>query len=73
MTGHPDLRNPITTLAQLNEITLDLNVEQGWIDHARNAAPRNQIVQLELDRQQTEINARREMVELAMFDISNRN
>jgi hypothetical protein len=73
LTGHLDLRNPITTLARLNEVTLELNLEQRWIDHARGVASTNQIVQLELDRQQTEVNAKREMIELAMFDIANRN
>jgi hypothetical protein len=67
------VRNPITKLARLNEITLELNMEQGWIDHARKAAPKNQVVQLELDRQQTAVNARREMIEIAMFEISSRN
>jgi hypothetical protein len=67
------VRNPITKLAQLNEITLDLNMEQGWINHAREAARTNQIVQLSLDRQQTAVNAKREMIEFAMIDISSRN
>jgi len=67
------VRNPITKLARINEITLELNMEQRWIDHAREAARTNQIVQLSLDRQQTAVDAKREMIEIAMFDISSRN
>ena len=48
-------------------------MEQRWIDHAREAARTNQIVQLSLDRQQTAVDAKREMIEIAMFDISSRN
>jgi hypothetical protein len=73
MTGHLDLRNPITTLAQLNEITLELDQVQSWVDHARFAAPTNQRVQLNLDREQTEIDRKRELIELAMIDIASRN
>ena len=67
------MTGPLIALVRLNEITLDLNMEQNWINHARKAASRNQIVQLSLDRQQTAIDAKREMIELAMFDIASRN
>jgi hypothetical protein len=65
--------DPLTTLFRLNEATLELDEVQGWINHVRVSAPTNQRVQLELDRQQAEINERRELIEFAMIDISSRN
>ena len=67
------MENPITTLAHLNGVTLELDMEQRWINHARNAAPRNQRVQLKLDRHQAEIDKRRELIEFLMVDIASRN
>jgi hypothetical protein len=65
--------HPITILRRLNEITLELNMEQSWVDHARASAPTNQVVQLSLDRKQAEIDTRREMVQLALYTVSSRN
>ena len=67
------MENPITTLAHLNGLTLELDQVQEWIDYARVAAPTNQTVQLELDRKQTEINERRQLIEFVMVDIASRN
>ena len=67
------MENPITTLAHLNGVTLELDEVQEWIDHARVAAAKNQRVQLALDRQQTEINHKREVIHFMMIDIASRN
>lgn len=65
--------DPIVSLIKLNDETLALNELQEWIDHARTAAPTNQAVQLELDRQQTEVNEKRELIEELKFNIAIRN
>ena len=67
------MTDPLTTLFQLNKLTLELNEIQSWINHARLAAPTNQRVQLNLDRKQTEIDERRELIAFMMVDISSRN
>ena len=67
------MTDPLTTLIQLTDEIRDLDMVQSWIDNARTAAPANQHVQLELDRQQTNVNRKRELIQLMMFDISSRN
>jgi hypothetical protein len=67
------MTDPIRTLMQLNYITEELDEIQSWIDNARYAARTNQHVQLQLDRQQTEVDAKREFIELAKLDIASRN
>lgn len=67
------LNNPIDTLLALNEVTEELDQLQMLINTARNANPRNEYVQLQLDRKQTDVNARRKLVKRAMLDISSRN
>lgn len=67
------MTDPITTLIQLNEASLDLDLFQTWIDGARVIAQTNQPIQLELDRQQTEIDKKRRLIELTMLDIRSRN
>lgn len=67
------MTDPINTLIELNSITLHLNEVQSWIDNARTAAPTNQVVQLNLDREQTRVNEKRKMVALMMLDIRSRN
>ena len=67
------MTDPLTTLFQLNRLTLELNEVQDWIDQVRVTTPTNQYVQLELDRKQTEIDERREIIAFAMLDISSRN
>ena len=67
------MTDPLTTLFQLNKLTLELDEVQGWINHARVAAPTNQRVQLNLDRKQSEIDQRRELIAFMMVDISSRN
>lgn len=51
---------PIQTLLNLNHQQLELDMLQEWIDDARTKTPMNQTVQLELDRQQTDIDEQRE-------------
>lgn len=67
------MTDPIDTLILLTDEISDLDMVQSWIDGARVAAPANQYVQLELDRQQTELNRKRWLIQLAMIDISSRN
>ena len=67
------MQTPIDTLGQLNDIILDLDRIQNWIDHARTAAATNQHVQLELDRQQTRVDDRRKLVKMLMISIASRN
>lgn len=57
------MRGPIETLKTLNLQTLELDEVQAYINYARNAAPRNQVLQLELDRQQTQLDESRERIE----------
>lgn len=64
---------PIVTLIQLNELTLELVETQTWIDHARSVARTNQVVQLELDRQQSELDARLNEIELTKLYIAMTN
>ena len=65
--------DPISTLVDLVDQIDEMDTLQGWINLARNAAPKNQLVQLKLDRQQANLDARRAMVYLIMADIRNRN
>ena len=65
--------DPVNTLFRLDAVISDLDLVQEWIDHARIAAPTNKHVQAELDRQQNEINIKRTLVAILMFDISSRN
>lgn len=67
------MTDPIATLVKLNNITVELNEIQSWIDHARQAAPTNQVVQLNLDRQQATVDERRSLVEAVKRDIASRN
>jgi hypothetical protein len=63
----------LTTLFQYVDEIEELDRVQGWINEAREAAPTNQVVQLNLDRQQSELDRRRAFVALMMADIRNRN
>lgn len=63
----------INTFIRLNEILLGLEEVQDWIDHTRYIAFTHQGIQLELDRKQSELNDRRELIEALMFDIASRN
>lgn len=67
------MQDPITTLIQLNELTLELDEVQSWIDHVRSVVKTNQVVQLKLDRHQTDVNARRLLIEQVKFSIASRN
>lgn len=67
------MTDPIHTLFALTDDIQDLNMIQVWIDDARTAAPTNQRVQLELDRRQDEVDRKRQLIAILMFDISSRN
>ena len=67
------MTDPIDTLMQFTDALSDLDMVQDWINDARTATPTNQRVQLELDRQQTEIDRKRQLIQLMMLDISSRN
>jgi|tagenome__1003787_1003787.scaffolds.fasta_scaffold19512671_1 hypothetical protein len=66
-------KDPIISLIELNTQIIKLDRVQAWIDHAREVASGNQIVQLELDRHQSDINSKRELIALTMLDIRSRN
>ena len=67
------MSDPINKLIMLNEATTTLNETQSMIDEARLAAPTNQVVQQELDRQQRVLDKKRKFIELVKIDISSRN
>lgn len=67
------MTHPILTLIELNAITLDLDRLQVWIDRARHMDPTNQLVQLKLDRCQEDVDTRRAVNELTMYQISMMN
>lgn len=63
-------------LAKLEELTSaisDLDMVQSWIDNARIAAPANQVVQRNLDRQQIEVDYKRDLINAAMIYLSSQN
>jgi hypothetical protein len=65
--------NPLAVLMQLNAITLDLDEIQALINYGRNNAQTDQVAQLELDREQAEVDTRRAGVELAKLFHSSMN
>lgn len=65
--------DPVETLIELNDVTLRLNATQTLIDYGRTIAPMNQLFQLELDRKQSEVDAKRVLIAQTMADIRNRN
>lgn len=67
------MTDPIVTLMKLNAATLHLNYAQFMIDRARYVNTTDQHFQLELDREQTEVDEKRKMIEQTMADIRNRN
>lgn len=67
------MQDPILTLFKLTDQILELDMVQGWINNARLSAPTNQVVQLELDRQQGEIDRKRVLIDALMADIRSRN
>lgn len=67
------MSTPIETLFALNNAERELDMVQFWIDRARVTAARNQSVQLELDRRQTELNTKRAKIEFTRLHIANSN
>jgi hypothetical protein len=66
-------QNPIDSLINLNEFTEVLDRMQTMVNESRSSNPQDQHVQLEMDRYQTSIDKRREIIRLSMLDISSRN
>lgn len=64
---------PLDTLFMLTDKIRNLDMVQEWIDEARIDSSTNQYMQLTLDRQQVEVDAKREMIAETMFQIANRN
>lgn len=50
-----------------------LDLAQEMVDESRYCHPQDQMLQLQMDRQQRSINERRAIIQLAMLDISSRN
>lgn len=67
------MTDPLTTLFRLTDEIENLDEVQTWIDSARIVAKSNQQVQLELDREQSDLDRKRYMISAIMFDIRNRN
>lgn len=65
--------DPFSTLILLNTATLQLDDVQSWIDSARTTFPADQQWQLKLDRKQTEVDQKRELIETFKLDIARRN
>jgi hypothetical protein len=62
--------HPVRTMLKLNEAELDLLMVQGWIDNARIACATNQVVQLELDRRQSELDTKLARIHMARAAIA---
>lgn len=58
---------------RLNEETIELNEKEVAIALARSMAPRNQFVQLSMDRIQSEVDANRAEIEQIKHQISLQN
>lgn len=67
------MNDPLRTLIELNAQSRDLDMVQSWINEARVSSPENQRIQLSLDRQQDDLDAKRALIRLVMLDISSRN
>lgn len=66
-------RNPVDSLIMLTETIEVLDKAQIAIDNTRSRWPESGRIQLEMDRAQVRVDARRELVAQAMLDISSRN
>jgi hypothetical protein len=65
----PQLR----TLLLLNQQLLDLDLAQRMIDSGRKTWPRHQRVQLELDREQADLDAKRHHILMIQYMIASSN
>jgi hypothetical protein len=66
-------QNPIDSLIMLVEATESLDYAQYFIDTVRNYNPQDQLLQLQMDRQQASINSRRKLISDLMMEIRSRN
>lgn len=67
------MTHPLITLMKLNAIASSLDEVQATIDLGRKVAAEDQLVQLELDRHQTIVDARRATVEMSLLHIASLN
>lgn len=65
--------NHVYLLISFIEELKDVAMVQNWIDGARKYDPENQRVQMNLDRQQIELDNRKAHIHEAMFEISSSN
>lgn len=67
------MTDPISTLLELNAITQTLEETEMWINAGRVSFPNDQLFQLEMDRRQSDVDAKRALVEALKYDIRSRN
>jgi len=67
------MTDPLTTLIRLTDDISHLDHVQDLVFLARLESQTDQETQLKLDRQQTEIDRKRMLLEIIMADIRNRN
>lgn len=65
--------NYLDTMIKLSTLELDCSHKQALIDVGRTLRPNDQGWQLELNRKQTELDERRELIALARQTIAQRN
>jgi hypothetical protein len=64
---------PFETLLVLVNQLHDLDMVEEWIDEIRIASPTDQEMQLNMDRQQVEVDQKRTQIDRAMLGISSQN
>jgi|tagenome__1003787_1003787.scaffolds.fasta_scaffold20926235_5 hypothetical protein len=67
------MSKPVATLIGLYDMTIKLDVAQRLIDFNRAMNPDDQQVQLDMDREQTHVNAKRKLIAKLMVDIPRSN
>lgn len=65
--------NHIHLIMRYTSQLMDLAMAQSWIDGVRQAAPNNQELQLNMDRQQDVVVSKQERLHNEMFEISRSN
>jgi hypothetical protein len=64
---------PFETLLVLVNQLHDLDMVEEWIDEIRITSPTDQEMQLNMDRQQVEVDQKRTQIDRAMLGISSQN
>lgn len=67
------MTNHIHLIMRYTSQLMDLAMAQSWIDGVRKAAPNNQEIQLNMDRQQDVVVSKQERLHNEMFEISRSN